>query len=173
MAPAGPESLAVASLRNPEDAVNLLVLASEAVQQIHDVSDGESTDEGKETPQPNEECGLTFEAASPQNKIRMPALKQLDPAMRAHNHHNHNTAQKPPFKPEPNLTTFPLVVQGILAALKVWHLITKMHFIFPMVPQQRLHVPHTEDSDALARFAEEEKDLASTIVVIASRYMND
>jgi len=54
-----------------------------AVQQIHDVSDGESTDEGKETPQPNEECGLTFEAASPQNKFRMPALKQLDPAMRA------------------------------------------------------------------------------------------
>ncbi|KAF8896935.1 hypothetical protein CPB85DRAFT_1328559 [Mucidula mucida] len=108
------EKLAATSLHNPEDAVMLLVLASEAV------NDG-------------------------------------------------RTADKAP----PGLLSFPLIAQGILTIEQFPVLVdiffTRMHYFFPMVPNSRI----PRSADDIVRFAAEEQDLASVIVVISSRYMND
>ncbi|KIY72965.1 hypothetical protein CYLTODRAFT_417473 [Cylindrobasidium torrendii FP15055 ss-10] len=73
----------------------------------------------------------------------------------------------------PDLSKFPLVVEGILSheqyPILVNLFFTKMHFFFPMVPFTR--IPRTPEE--MAKFAFEEQDLASVIVVIASRYMNE
>ncbi len=108
------EKLAATSLHNPEDAVMLLVLASEAV------NDG-------------------------------------------------RTADKAP----PGLLSFPLIAQGILTIEQFPVLVdiffTRMHYFFPMVPNSRI----PRSADDIVSFAAEEQDLASVIVVISSRYMND
>jgi hypothetical protein len=174
MAPVDAESLAVASLRNPEDAVNLLVLASEAAHQMDMASAGGNAEDGEEGRESSAECDFGFQDIPSENAVGITSSQQSSSIShtRAFNH-RHDLSQRLPSKPKANLSTFPLVMQGIITPLQVWSLVnlffTKMHFVFPMIPHHR--VPHTED--ALARFAEDERDLSLTIVVIASRYMND
>ena len=78
-----------------------------------------------------------------------------------------------PSHPRPGLSTFPLIAQSIITygqfPVLVNLFFSKMHFFFPMVPFNR--IPRTPED--MARFAAEEQDLASVIMIISSRYMNE
>ncbi|KAM0754657.1 hypothetical protein T439DRAFT_118591 [Meredithblackwellia eburnea MCA 4105] len=72
--------------------------------------------------------------------------------------------------PVPQLEDFPLVKKGILTTRKLCELVdvffSRCHFIFPICPYTR--VPRTEEQ--LAKFASQELHLVTVMVVIASRH---
>ncbi|KDQ49197.1 hypothetical protein JAAARDRAFT_43035 [Jaapia argillacea MUCL 33604] len=148
--PVGPERLAAANLRNPEDAVNLLVLASEAAHQMN-------TGEGSSDSEDNYSAGETSRTGAAPPRNVSPRSSRLSPLVQSH-------------RSTPSLENFPLVKDGVLNVSQVHDLVdvffTRIHFIFPMIPHHR--IPKTLGQ--LAAFADEEPHLLATIIVIASRH---
>ncbi|KAG8923873.1 hypothetical protein FRC02_010838 [Tulasnella sp. 418] len=179
----GPESLAAASLRNPVDAVNLLVLASEAAQKL-DESDEESSDDEMMT---DGEDSLHQNGTSPDGpKTNNDKSGASDSRLTVHQNqsidessptshtsggrHNRSTSLANHVKEPPPLSTFPLVQQGVLTTEQLRFFVdiffNRIHFLSPMVPHHR--IPKTDD--LLAKFAVDEPHLLLTFIVIASRY---
>ncbi|KAK4702747.1 hypothetical protein P7C70_g3474, partial [Phenoliferia sp. Uapishka_3] len=153
--PVDAETLAAASLRNPVDALDLLVLAADrGVME----SEGEKGDQGEnkngdQLKERNGEGEMREASNGKKRKVgeRSPAPKSTEPKA-------------------PTLADFPLVKKGVVTTKKLCELVdvffSRCHFIFPIIPYQR--VPRTEEQ--LAKFAHEELHLTTVMCVISSRH---
>lgn len=152
------EMAAAASLRNPVDALDLLVMAAKAKE----VTDGVAgPDKGDTTSYSNMRDRVYSHGSSPGT------TKESHP-----NGKKSNTKKEPIVSP-PSLSTFPLIKNKILTINKLIDLVdiffSRIHFVFPIIPYNR--IPKTEQQ--VAKFASEELHLTTVIVVIASRNEKD
>lgn len=147
------EMAAAASLRNPVDALDLLVMAAKAKDATDRVA---ASDNGIATDSDMRDHTTSY--TSP------PGLKE--------GHSNGKTRNQPIVSP-PSLSTFPLIKNRVLTINKLIDLVdiffSRIHFVFPIIPYNR--IPKTEQQ--VAKFAHEELHLTTVIVVIASRNEKD
>ncbi|KAH8830085.1 hypothetical protein DL96DRAFT_915862 [Flagelloscypha sp. PMI_526] len=153
--PVAPEQLAAASLHNPDDAVNLLVLASSTTRTASDQHHSDIDTLSKASPS-------TVAATSPSETPLT------------------STGRKPAvdgesmFEVSPaGVNSFPLVNLGIMTEGQLDEAVAfffgKMHHIFPIVPVWRQPLTPV----LVNKFVVEETDLAIVVIVISSRYMKD
>ncbi|KAL8286374.1 hypothetical protein RQP46_004391 [Phenoliferia psychrophenolica] len=153
--PVDAETLATASLRNPVDALDLLVLAAD--------------EGGRETLEENGAGVENGHGGDANGKNGGDAtMSEASPGSRGKGTTDADAVK--PLPPPPSLRDFPLVKKGVLTTRKLCELVdlffSRCHFIFPVVPEYR--VPRTEEQ--LAKFASEELHLMTVFIVIASRH---
>lgn len=151
-----PETLAAANLRNPVDALNLLVLAAGERKP----GQGDSPGTGRER-HPEDAFMNDDDRDQPDGSGR--AASAADRALRESTHggtlHAGSPERLTPSPPPYTLMDFPLVQRGIVTSIEIFYFFnlffTKMHHIFPVVPHYR--IPRTEAQ--LTAFTKGELDL--------------